>query len=283
MLKKDGKVCICVNYRDLNQASPKDNFLLPYIDTLVDNTATNIFFFFMDRFSGYNQIKMAEKDKAKTTSTTHWGTYAYDVMPFGLKNAGATYQWAMVTLFHDMMHKEIEVYVDNIITKSRTASDHLVDLRKLFKRLIKYRLRLNPNKCIFGASSGKLLGIIVNQRGIEVDSAKVQAIQDMPTSQIKKQIRSFWGKVNYIARFIVQLTATYDPLFKLLKKDTKIEWIDECQAAFDKIKQYLLNQPVLVPSTPGYPLILYLAVQETSMGYMLGQSAEPNQRERMIY
>ena len=283
MLKKDGKVCICVNYRDLNQASPKDNFLLPYIDTLVDNTATNIFFFFMDRFSGYNQIKMVEKDKAKTTSTTHWGTYAYDVMPFGLKNAGATYQWAMVTLFHDMMHKEIEVYVDNIITKSRTASDHLVDLRKLFKRLIKYRLRLNPNKCIFGASSGKLLGIIVNQRGIEVDSAKVQAIQDMPTSQIKKQIRSFWGKVNYIARFIVQLTATYDPLFKLLKKDTKIEWIDECQAAFDKIKQYLLNHPVLVPSTPGYPLILYLAVQETSMGYMLGQSAEPNQRERTIY
>jgi len=94
-------------------------------------------------------------------------------------------------LFHDMMHKEIEVYVDNIITKSHTARDHLVDLRKLFKRLIKYRLRLNPNKCIFGASSGKLLGIIVNQRGIEVDSAKVQAIQDMPTSQIKKQIRSF--------------------------------------------------------------------------------------------
>ena len=81
----------------------------------------------------------------------------------------------------------------------------------------------------------------------------------------------------------MQLTATYDPLFKLLKKDTKIEWIDECQAAFDKIKQYLLNHPVLVPSTPGYPLILYLAVQETSMGYMLGQSAEPNQRERTIY
>ena len=100
----------------------------------------------------------------------------------------------------------------------------------------------------------------------------------MLTLQTEKQIRSFLGKVNYIARFIAQLTATCDLLFKLLKKDTKIEWIDECQAAFDKIKQYLLNHPVLVPSTPGYPLILYLVVQETSVGCMLGQSAESDQK-----
>ena len=109
----------------------------------------------------------------------------------------------MVTLFHDMMHKEIEVYVDDRIAKSHTCRDHLIDLRKLFKRLIKYRLRLNPNKCVFGASSGKLLGFIVSQRGIEVDLPKVQAIRDMPTPQTEKQICSFLGKVNYIARFIV--------------------------------------------------------------------------------
>ena len=108
----------------------------------------------------------------------------------------------MVTLFHDMMHKEIEVYVDDMISKSRTARDHLVDLRKLFKCPIKYRLRLNPNKCIFVASLGKLLGFIVSQRGIEVDLAKVQAIWDMLTSQTKKWIRSFLSKVNYIAHFI---------------------------------------------------------------------------------
>ena len=142
---------MCVDYSDLNLASPKDNFPLPHIDTLVDNTATNRFFSLMDGFSGYNQIKMAEEDKAKISFTTHWGTYAYDVMPFGLKNADATYQRAMVALFHDMMHKEIEVYVDDMIAKSRTTRDHLVDLRKLFKHLIKYRLRLNPNKCFFGA------------------------------------------------------------------------------------------------------------------------------------
>ena len=124
---------------------------------------------------------MAEEDIAKTTFTTHWGTYAYCVMPFGLKNADATYQRAMVTLFHDMMHKDIEVYIDDMIAKSHTARDHLVDLRKLFKCLVKYKLRLNPNKCVFGASSGKLLGFIVNQGGIKVDPATVQAIQDMPT------------------------------------------------------------------------------------------------------
>uniref|UniRef100_A0A2N9ISZ3 Uncharacterized protein n=1 Tax=Fagus sylvatica TaxID=28930 RepID=A0A2N9ISZ3_FAGSY len=153
--KKDGKVRMCVDYRDLNRASPKDNFPLPHIDTLVDNTATNAVFSFMDGFSGYNQIKMAEEDKSKTAFVTHWGTFVYDVMPFGLKNAGATYQRAMVTLFHDMIHHEIEVYVDDMIAKSRTAQDHLTDLRKLFQRLKKYQLRLNPNKCAFGVTSGK--------------------------------------------------------------------------------------------------------------------------------
>ena len=174
--KKDGKVRMCVDYRDLNRAIPKDNFPLPQIDTLINNIVTNMFFSFMDGFSGYNQIKMAEEDKAKTILTTHWGTYAYDIMPFELKNVGATYQRAMVTLFHDMMHKEIELYVDDMIAKSRTPSDHLIDLRKLFKRLVKYRLRLNPKKCVFGASLEKLLGFIVSQRGIEVDQVKVQAI-----------------------------------------------------------------------------------------------------------
>ena len=116
--KKDGKVWMCVDYRHLNRASPKDNFLLSHIDTLVDNTAKHSLFSFMDGFSGYNQIKMASKDMKKTTFLTIWGTFCYKVMPFGLKNVEATYQRAMVTLFHDMMHKEIKVYVDDMIAKS---------------------------------------------------------------------------------------------------------------------------------------------------------------------
>uniref|UniRef100_A0A2N9H3M1 Uncharacterized protein n=1 Tax=Fagus sylvatica TaxID=28930 RepID=A0A2N9H3M1_FAGSY len=186
-------------------------------------------------------------------------------------------------LFHDMIHHEIEVYVDDMIAKSRTAQDHLTDLRKLFQRLKKYQLRLNPNKCAFGVTSGKLLGFIVSGRGIEIDPAKVQAIRSMPAPKTEKEIRSFLGRINYIARFIAQLTATCEPLFKLLRKDVKIKWTEDCQKAFDKIKEYLLNPPILVPPTPGRPLILYLTVQEASMGCMLGQQDETGKKEQAIY
>ena len=138
-----------MDYRDLNRASPKDNFLLSHIDILVDNTTNFALFSFMDRFSGYNQIKMAPEDMEKTTFVTLWGTFCYKVMSFGLKNAGATYQRAMVVLFQDMMHKEIKVYKDDMIAKSRTEEEHLVNLQKLFEQLHKYRLRLNPAKCTF--------------------------------------------------------------------------------------------------------------------------------------
>ncbi|KAK8567176.1 hypothetical protein V6N13_005088 [Hibiscus sabdariffa] len=170
--KKDGKVRMCVDYRDLNKASPKDNFPLPHIDTLVDNTAGHSWFSFMDGLSGYNQIKMHLEDMEKTTFVTLWGNLCYKVMPFGLKNAGATYQRSMVTLFHDMMHKEIEVYVDDMIAKSHTEEENLQNLRKLFLRLRKYRLRINPAKCTFAVTSGKLLGFIVRKKGIEVDPDK---------------------------------------------------------------------------------------------------------------
>ncbi|XP_019434188.1 PREDICTED: uncharacterized protein LOC109340879, partial [Lupinus angustifolius] len=122
--KKGGKLRICVDYRDLNKASPKDDFPVPHIDVLVDSTADHALFSFMDGYSGYHQIKMALEDVNKTTFITPWGTFCYQVMPFGLKNAMATYQRAMVTLFHDMMHKEIEVYVDDIICKSKIEGEH---------------------------------------------------------------------------------------------------------------------------------------------------------------
>ena len=109
---------MCVDYQDLNRASSKDNFPLSYIDTLIDNAAKHSLFSFMDGFSGYNQIRMASEDMKKTTFLTMWRTFCYKVMHFGLKNTGATYQRAMVTLFHDMIHKEIEVYVDDMIAKS---------------------------------------------------------------------------------------------------------------------------------------------------------------------
>jgi len=195
----------------------------------------------MDGFSGYNQIKITPEDIEKTTFITLWGTFCYKVMSFGLKNTRATYQRAMVTLFHDMMHKEIEVYVDDMIAKSASEEEHLVNLKKLFERLRKYKLRLNPSKCTFGVRSGKLLGFIVNQRGIEVDPDKVHVILEMPHPRTEKEVRVFLGRFNYITRFISQLTATCEPIFKLLRNNQALEWNEDCHIAFDKIKQYLRN------------------------------------------
>jgi hypothetical protein len=161
-------------------------------------------------------------------------------MPFGLKNAGATYQRAMTTLFHDMMHKEIEVYVDDMIAKSIDEEEHVEHLLKLFQRLRKYKLRLNPNKCTFGVRSDKLLGFIISEKGIEVDAAKVKVIQEMHAPKTEKQVRGFLGRLNYISRFISHMTATCAPIFKLLQKDQSCDWTDDFQKEFDSIKEYLL-------------------------------------------
>ena len=149
-------------------------------------------------------------------------------MPFRLKNAGATYQRAMSTIFHDMIHKEIEVYVDDMIAKSERREDHDRDLRKLLIRLRQFRLRLNPNKSVFGARAGKLLGFIVSNRGIEVDPSKIKAIQEMPAPKNEKEIRGFFGRIQYISRFIAQLTPICEPIFKLLRKDEPKVWNESC-------------------------------------------------------
>ena len=133
--KKDGKVRMCVDFQDLNKAILKDDFPLPHIDILVDNTAGHALLSFMDGFSGYNQIKMAPIDMEKTSFIAPWGTYCYKLMPFGLKNAGATYQHTATTLLHDLIHKEVEVYVDNIIVKSKDREGHILTLRKFFERI----------------------------------------------------------------------------------------------------------------------------------------------------
>jgi hypothetical protein len=204
-------------------------------------------------------------------------------MPFGFKNAGATYQRAMVTLFHDMMHKEIEIYMDDLIAKSGEGENHVQILKKLFERLRKYKLRLNPAKCSFGMKSRKLLGFVVSDKGIEVDPKKVKAIQAMPSPKTEKEVRGFLGRLNYIAHFISQLTMTCDPIFCLLRKKNPGIWNEECEEALEKIKQYLLNPPLLVPPVPKRPLILYLTVTETSTGCVLGQQDETRRKERAIY
>ena len=127
-------------------------------------------------------------------------------------NAGVTYQRVMVTILHDMIHKKIKVYVDDLIVKSQEEESHVGNLWKLFERLKKFQLKLNPAKCTFGATSGKLLGSIVSRKGIEVDPDKIKAIQNLPPPRTQKEVRGFFGRLNYNFRFISQMTAKCDPI-----------------------------------------------------------------------
>ena len=284
IIKSNGKIRICVDFRDLNKASPKDDFPLPNIDMLVDSTASYKVKSFVDGFAGYNQIRMAEEDQHKTAFTTPWGTFCYTVMPFGLKNAGATYQRAVTTLFHDMIHKEIEVYVDDMIIHSTDEEGkHLADLTKFFERLREHKMRLNPAKCVFGVIKGKVLGYMVTDRGIEVDPSKVKAITEMPPPRTQKEVKGFMGRLQYISRFVNQLTTMCEPIFKLLKKNAKLEWNEKCQLAFEEVKHYLTCPPVLVPPHKSKPLILYLTVMDEALGAMLAQEQPDSKKENAIY
>ncbi|KAG8496732.1 hypothetical protein CXB51_007901 [Gossypium anomalum] len=226
---------------------------------------------------------MHPKDMEKTIFVIIWGTFCYKVMSFGLKNGGATYQRAMVILFNDIMHIEIEVYIDDMITKSKTEKEHVQVLRKLFLRLRKFQLKLNPAKYTFGARSRKLLGFVVSEKEIEIDLDKVKVIQELPPPRTQKEVRGFLGRLNYIARFISQLTEKCDLIFCLFKKHDPGIWDEECQKTFDKVKHYLSNAPVLMPPNLDKPLILYLAVFENFMGCVLGQHDESGRKERAIY
>ena len=192
-----------MNFRNLNKASPKDDFPLPYIDMLVDNTGRHAMLSFMDGFSSYNQIMMAPEDREKTSFITEWGTYCYKVMPFGLKNAGATYQRAATTLIHDMMHKDVEVYVDDMIVKSRDRADHWATLKRFFQRIRCFILRLNPKKCTFRVTFGNLLGYMISERGIEADPDKIRAT--LTCLHHKSRLRSevSWVGCNILAGLLL--------------------------------------------------------------------------------
>ncbi|KAG9450288.1 hypothetical protein H6P81_010253 [Aristolochia fimbriata] len=251
-------------------------------ELMVDATTGHEALSFMDGSSGYNQIRMDPKDEELTAFRTPKGIFCYKVMPFGLKNAGATYQRAMQNIFDDFLHKRVECYVDDLVVKTKQRSDHLLDLRAVFERLRRFQLKMNPLKCAFGVTSGKFLGFIVHHRGIEIDQSKIDAIQKMPAPRNVSELKSFQGHLAYIRRFISNLAGRCQPFSRLLKKETPFEWDESCQNAFNNIKAYLTKPPVLVAPTVGRPLLLYIAAQEGSVGALLAQCGDDN-KERSLY
>ena len=170
---------MCVDFTDLNKACPKDPFPMPKIDQLVDVTVGHIRMSFLDAFQGYHQIPLALDDQEKTVFVTPIGNYHYKVMPFGLKNARSTYQRMMTRMFESLLGKNIEIYIDDMVVKSKMVSEHLGDLRVIFKILRSYKLRLNASKCSFGVGSGKFLCYMVIHKGIEVNPDQIKAINNL--------------------------------------------------------------------------------------------------------
>ncbi|KAL0406994.1 UNVERIFIED_CONTAM: Transposon Tf2-12 polyprotein [Sesamum latifolium] len=220
---------------------------------MIDATTGHEALSFMDGSSGYNQIRMAPADEELTAFRTPKGIYCYKVMPFGLKNAGATYQRAMQRIFDDMLHKNVECYVDDLVVKSKKREDHLYDLRKFFNR------------------------------GIEIEQAKIDAILRMPEPRNIHELKSLQGKLAYLRRFISNLAGRCQPFSHLMKKDVPFEWDEACDKAFKSIKSYLMKPPVLVAPVHGRPLILYVAAQERSIGILLAQKNNEGKENALYY
>ena len=226
-----------VDFTNLDKACPQDPFPLPHIDQIVDSTAECDLFCFLDAFSGYHQIKMAVEYVENTAFLTPCGVYCYTCMPFGLHNVGATFQRLMHIALGRQLGKNAEAYVDDIVVKSREARTLIQDLEEIFASLRQVDLRLNPEKCVFGVPSGKLLGFLVSHRGIEANPEKVKAIEEMNPPQTLKKMQKLAGCVTSLGRFISKLGERALPFFKLMKREEPFKWTPEADAAFQDLKR----------------------------------------------
>ena len=191
-MKKNGKLRVCVDFRNFSAATPKDMYVMPIADMLVDSTANNKLLSFMDGFSGYNQILIVVDEISKTVFRClgSLGTFEWLVMPFGLKNASSAYQRAINAIFHDMLGYHMEIYIDDIVVKSKKAIEHVNHLRKSFEMMRLHQLKL---KCAFGVQAENFLGFLVHQRGVEFDQNKSKAIISAKAPQNKKELQKFLG------------------------------------------------------------------------------------------
>jgi hypothetical protein len=208
---------MCVDYTDLNKHCRKDPFGLTRIDQVIDSTAGCDLLCFLDCYSGYHQISIKEEDKEKTALITPFDAYCYTTMSFGLKNTSATYQRAIQACFRKQLNKNVEAYVDDVVVKTRNSDTLITDLEKTFASLQEYQWKLNPNKCVFGVPSGKLLGFIISHHGIKANPEKISAITKMKAPTCIKDVQKLTGCMAALNRFISKLRERGLPFFKPLK------------------------------------------------------------------
>jgi hypothetical protein len=186
--KKSGEIILFVDFRNLNRSSKKDNYPLPKMEHILQRVIGASRISMIDGFSGYNHISVLLEDREKTTFTTPWGTFMYAKMPFGLMNAGVTFQWAMDISFIGERDKFVVIYVDDIIVFSKSDREHSEHLKRAFLKWKKFGLSLNPKKSLFSMKEGNFLGHIVLAEGIMIDPSRVEAIQTLSLSRSRKEV-----------------------------------------------------------------------------------------------
>ena len=191
--KKNGKWRVCVDFTGLNRVCPKDPFPMPKIDHLVDATYGHPRMSFLEAFQGYHQIALADEDQEKIAFISPDANYHYTVMPFGLKNAGATYQQMMTRMFRDKIGHTVEVYIDDMVVKSKQEVRHVEDLWGVFEVLRKHRLRLNAEKCAFRVGVDKFLGYLITNRGMEVNPDQIKVVKRLWSPSNPKEVQVLTG------------------------------------------------------------------------------------------
>ncbi|GJW77835.1 reverse transcriptase domain-containing protein [Tanacetum coccineum] len=274
---------VCIDYRKLNEATRKDHFPLPFMDQMLERLAGNEYYCFLDGFSGYFQIPIDPKDQEKTTFTCPYGTFAYRRMPFGLCNAPGTFQRCMMAIFHDMIEKTMEVFMDDFLVFGNSFSTCLSNLEKMLKRCEDTNLALNWEKSHFMVKEGIVLGHKISKKGIEVDKAKIDVIAKLPHPTTVKGIRSFLGHAGFYHRFIKDFSKISRPMTHLLEKNTPFIFSEDCIQAFQILKKKLTEAPILIAPDWDQPFELMCDAsgggkKATMHGAVLGQRIEKHFR-----
>ena len=265
---------ICIDYRKLNKATRKDHFPLPFLDQMLDRLAGYQYYCFLDGYSGYNQIAIAPEDHEKTTFTCPYGTFAFRRMPFGLCNAPGTFQRCMMAIFSDMVEKTIEIFMDDFSVMGNSFDNCLANLRAVLARCEETNLVLNWEKCHFMVQEGIVLGHRISARGIEVDRAKIEALEKLPPPSSVKGIRSFLGHAGFYRRFIKDFSQIAKPLSNLLVQGIPFEFDSQCLQAFTVLKDKLISAPIVVAPDWSFPFELMCDASDYAIGAVLGQKRE---------
>ncbi|GFW12575.1 retrovirus-related Pol polyprotein from transposon 17.6 [Trichonephila clavipes] len=252
--KPNNQFRLCIDYRKLNEVTVSDTYPLPRMDDSLPEAKHTAYISTIDLKSGYHQVKANPADRDKTAFVCPFGTYRFKRMPFGLKNAPATFQRLM-----DIFRRGLPVlaYLDDFIIMSPTFEQHLADLEAVFKRLMDFKLRANREKCQqFSCSRVKYLGLSITPQGIEVDHERTSAILRIPPPKNGKQLQSFLQTCSWYRKFIANFSEIARPLSNLTKKKALWKWSEEEEKAFQTLKQCLVSPPILKQADFSKPFLI---------------------------